>query len=81
MAVNQSRNMSAEFHTGIEENSYMQLTPNRGGVIENPPIERLSWPTYAQCLQHRDAADPFAGRRPVAHEVHTGGTATNNRRT
>ena len=79
MAVNQTRNMTAELHQGIEENSYMQLTPNRGGVIEHVPYDRLTWPTYAQALKH--ANDPFEGHRPIAHEVHTGGTPTNNRRT
>jgi hypothetical protein len=78
MAVNQSRDMSSEFHQGIEENSYMQLTPNRANV-ENPPLERLQWPTYGQVLLHRH--DPMVSRRPVSHEVHTSGTATNNRRT
>jgi hypothetical protein len=79
MAVNQTRNMSAEFHQGVEENSYMQLTPNRGGVIEHPPYDRLTWPTYAQVLRHCN--DPFEGARPIASEIHAGGTPTNNRRT
>lgn len=78
MAVNQERDMSSEFHQGIEENSYMQLTPNRG-CVEHPPVERLDWPTYQQVLRHRH--DPMADHRPAVHEIHTKGTNTTNRRT
>ena len=45
MAVNDSRSMTAEFHQGSIDQTYIQLTPNRANP-ENPPVERLSWPTY-----------------------------------
>ena len=56
MAKNQSRSMNAEFQQGEVDNTYIQLTPNRG-VVENPPIERLSWPTYGQAERHDES--PF----------------------
>lgn len=52
MAVNNTRSMSAEFHQGYVDPSYMHLTPDRGGVVEHPPVERMSWPTYRQVEQH-----------------------------
>lgn len=45
MSVNQSRSMNAEITQGSIDNTYIQLTPNRGNV-ENPPIERLEWPRF-----------------------------------
>jgi hypothetical protein len=56
MAVNNSRSMNAEFSQGHIDRSYIQLTPNRG-VVEHPPVERLSWPTYRQAELH--AESPF----------------------
>ena len=53
MAVNSERSMIADLHQGITDNSYMQLCPGRG-CVENPPLERLSWPTYAQVEKHED---------------------------
>ena len=53
MAVNDSRSMIADLHEGITDNSYMHLTPDRGNV-ENPPLERMTWPTYAQVEKHED---------------------------
>jgi hypothetical protein len=50
----QDRSMQAEFSQGIVDNSYIQLAPNRGGQIENYPIDRLSWPTYRQAELHKD---------------------------
>lgn len=45
MGVNASRSMNAEFNQGSVDNTYIQLTPNRG-VVENPPVERMDWPQY-----------------------------------
>ncbi len=45
MAVNDSRSMNADFHQGVIDRSYIQLCPDRG-VVENPPVDRLAWPTY-----------------------------------
>lgn len=56
MTVNNSRSMNAEFHQGHIDRSYIQLTPDRGAV-EHPPIERLSWPTYAHAELHQES--PF----------------------
>ena len=53
MAANDSRSMNADFHQGVVDRSYIQLTPDRGAV-ENPPLERLSWPTYGQAERHED---------------------------
>ena len=38
--------MVSELHQGVQDNSYIQLTPNRAGG--DPLTERLSWPTYAR---------------------------------
>lgn len=56
MAVNDSRSMNADFHQGGIDNTYIQLTPNRGNP-ENPPIERFSQPQYRQAEQHSES--PF----------------------
>lgn len=73
MAVNRSRNMSSEFHTGVVEPSYMHLTPDRC-CVENPPVERMGWPTYRQVEQHLN--DPFPGAPSQFHEISTRGTDT-----
>ena len=52
MAKNESRSMSAELHQGLVDGLYMQLHPNWGGPVSNPPTERYSWPTYARVEQH-----------------------------
>jgi hypothetical protein len=57
MAKNESRSMGQEFAQGCVDETYIQLTPDRGGVVENPPIERLAWPTYGQAEQHIES--PF----------------------
>lgn len=54
MAKNETRSMGAEFAQGSVDSTYIQLTPDRGGRIENPPLERLTWPTYAQVALHID---------------------------
>jgi hypothetical protein len=56
MAVNESRSMNAEFHQGTVDNTYIHLTPDRGGVQSVVPTEKLSWPTYAQVERHADNA-------------------------
>jgi hypothetical protein len=57
MAKNETRSEGAEFAQGCVDSTYIQLTPDRGGVVENPPIERLAWPQYAQAEQHIES--PF----------------------
>lgn len=61
MAVNESRSMNGEFHQGGIDRTYIQLTPDRGGVPSVIPTERLSWPTYAQAEVHGD--NPFGESR------------------
>ena len=53
MAVNDSRSMVGDFHQGVIDNSYQDLTPNRGNV-EIPPYERMTWPTFGQVERHED---------------------------
>jgi len=60
------------------DNSYIHIAPNRGGIIEHPPVERLTWPTYAQAERHRE--DPSVELNPYGvAEIHTRGTYTNGR--
>jgi hypothetical protein len=50
----QNRSMDAEFAQGAVDETYIQLVPDRGNV-ENPPLERLMWPTYGMaehCIDH-----------------------------
>jgi hypothetical protein len=54
---NESRGMSGEFSQGTIDSTYISLTPNRGGVVEHPPVERLSWPTYAHAEMYKES--PF----------------------
>lgn len=54
MGVVQNRSMLEDFSQGIVDRSYIQLMPDRGGIIENPPIDRLAWPTYANAERFRD---------------------------
>ena len=61
MAVNESRSMNGEFHQCGIDRTYIQLTPDRGGVPSVIPTERLSWPTYAQAEVHGD--NPFGESR------------------
>lgn len=73
MAVNESRSMNAEFHQGGVDNTYIQLNPNRGGVISVTPAERATWPTYGQAEQHIDhpAWEVIADRIPLPRERKT----------
>jgi hypothetical protein len=52
MAVNESRSMNKEFAQGAIDNTYMTITPDRGGLVESHPVDRLSWPTYRQAETH-----------------------------
>ena len=54
MAVNSERSMNVDFHQGVIDRSYIQLTPDRGGIVENPPVERLAWPRFGYCEQLND---------------------------
>ena len=60
MAINQSRDLRQELLEGLTENSYMRLAPNRGGVVENPNAERMSWPTYQQAERNRPDTSTYA---------------------
>ena len=66
MAVNQSRSMNADFAQGSVDNTYIQLTPNRGNV-ENPPVERLSWPRYQHCEEWPESPFLEAHVRRAGH--------------
>ena len=74
MAINNTRSMNADMHQGVIDRTYIQLTPDRG-VVENPPIERLAWPTYANA--ERFADDPHIESRilrsMLPHEIKTTG--------
>jgi hypothetical protein len=74
MAKNQSRSMNAEFAQGGVDNTYQQLTPNRA-VVENPPIERMSWPTMRQVEQHVEhpMVEAHIRRADLPREVMTTG--------
>ena len=78
MAQNRSRDLHTELQQGIIDNSYMQLTPNRGGDIEDPRTERLTWPTYAQVERHQP--DNITGEASLdskaIDEITTRGTST-----
>ena len=73
MAVNESRSMSGEFHQGVVDRTYIQLDPERGGVIAVPQSERLTWPTYRQAEQHIDHPfwETMAERSPLPRERKT----------
>jgi hypothetical protein len=75
MAVNDSRSMNHEMIMGITDNSYITLTPNRANV-ENPPFDRLSWPTYAQAERHFDPSHreghEVQSLKPVENKVRQG---------
>ena len=75
MAKNQSESMNAEFAQGTVDSTYIQLTPDRKNV-ENPPVDRYTWPTYAQVDRHIDPPFLEAHVRqafhPVEHKVTPG---------
>lgn len=51
MAVNTSRNMREELEQGLRDGKYIHLSPD-WGVNTNPPLDRMSWPTYRQAERH-----------------------------
>lgn len=63
MAVNVSRSMRTELEQGLRDGKYMHLSPD-WSVNANPPVERLSWPTYRQVEQHDecDCYEPISPR-------------------
>jgi hypothetical protein len=68
MAVNNSRNMRAEFEQGVVENTYMQLQPD-WSLNANAPVDRLTWPTYQQAMRHGERVatemlNPISPREP-----------------
>ena len=77
MAVNDTRSMNGEFETGMTDSTYIQIAPGRGGLVESPPTERLSWPTYAQAEMHGESpfleADVVRSMRPKEHKTSYGG--------
>lgn len=72
MAVNSFESMNVAFAQGTVDRTYIQLTPDRKNV-ENPPFDRLTWPTYNQAERHIDP--PFLeanlqhALRPIEHKV------------
>jgi hypothetical protein len=72
MAANTSESMNSAFAQGTVDNTYIQLTPDRKNV-EVPPVDRYTWPTYAQADRHIDP--PFLeahlqhALRPVENKV------------
>ena len=73
MAVNESRSMNADFHQGVIDRTYIQLNPDRGGVISVAPTERLAWPTYtnAEQLVDHPFVESMAHRLPLPRERKT----------
>jgi hypothetical protein len=75
MAVNNTESMNLAFAQGTVDRTYIQLTPDRKNV-ENPPIDRISWPSYGQAEQHIDPPFMEAHLRrsilPVERKVRTG---------
>lgn len=48
MAQNRTRDLNAELQQGTIDGSYIQLAPNRGGVVGDPGFDKVSWPSYRQ---------------------------------
>ena len=77
MAVNDTRSMNHEMVMGSADSTYIALTPDRANV-ENPPYDRLQWPTYAQAERHFDPSHKeghlVQSLKPVEHKTaHTSG--------
>jgi hypothetical protein len=53
MAVNVSRSMNDELEQGLRDGKYIHLSPD-WGVNSNPPVERMSWPTYQRAERHTE---------------------------
>lgn len=75
MAVNDSESMNMSFALGSVDSTYVSLTPDRKNV-ENPPVDRLTWPTYGQAERHIDPPHLEAhlqhAMRPVERKVASG---------
>ena len=75
MAVNDSESMNMSFAQGTVDSTFIALTPDRKNV-ENPPVDRLTWPTYAQAERHIDPPHLEAhlqhALRPVERKVRPG---------
>jgi hypothetical protein len=54
MAKNETRSMTADFAQGTVDETYISVAPDRGGVIDHYPYDRLTWPTYMQAERHID---------------------------
>lgn len=63
MAVNVSRSMNEELRQGLRDGKYIHLSPD-WGVNANPPVERLSWPTFQRAERHTecDCYEPITPR-------------------
>ena len=77
MAVNDSESMNVAFAQGTVDCTYIQLAPNRKNV-ENPPLDRLSWPTYNGAEKyidppHLEAHLQHALTRPVERKTRNTG--------
>jgi hypothetical protein len=74
MAKNEFESMGESFAQGSIDCTYIQLTPNRK-MVENPPIDRLTWPRYENA--ERWPSDPFVeahvNRLPLPREIKTTG--------
>lgn len=66
--------MSADFAQGTIDESYIQLTPDRANV-ENPPLERYTWPRYQHVEQWADPPfmEAHLRRSVLPHEIKTTG--------
>lgn len=76
MAVNDGESMNLAFVQGTVDNTYIPLVPNRKNV-ENPPLDRLDWPSYTQAERHIDPPFLEAHLRregmPVEYKTRRGG--------
>lgn len=66
MAVNDTRSMNADFEQGSIDCTYIQLAPNRGAV-ENPPLERRTWPQFQHAEQWPESPFMEANLRRLAN--------------
>lgn len=82
MAVNDTRSMNAEFSQGGVDNTYIQLTPNRG-CVENPPLERIGQPQFRNVdrwIDHSHIEASFQhSLRPVEYKTGAAAAASDPR--
>ena len=73
MAINNNESMNVAFSQGTIDNTYIALTPGRKNV-ENPPTERLGWPSYRGCEMYKDPPfrEAHARRSVLPVEVKAG---------